>query len=103
VRDDAVHYPLVKRIVIDLYKRGRCSKPSDPVSIDLILDYLGDLHFELKSQPGNDLDAMALLEHIGEVSISLFESEATRTAPVAPYHPRQGQGRVRQVRPRAFS
>ncbi len=74
VRADAVHYPLVKKIVADLYKRGRCSKPSDPISIDAILDYLGQLHYELETEPGNDLDAIELVERIGEISVSLFSA-----------------------------
>lgn len=78
VRADAVHYPLIKRIVADLFKRGRCSKPSDPISIDAILDYLGQLHYELKHDPGNDLDAIVLVERIGEISVSLFGADTAR-------------------------
>ncbi len=78
VRADAVHYPLVKRIIADLYKRGRCSKASDPITINAILDYLGQLHYELKSDPGNDLDAIALVERIGEISVSLFGADASK-------------------------
>jgi hypothetical protein len=98
VREDAVHYALMKRVVAGLYKRGHCSKPSDPLTLDLILDYLGEMHYELNNQPGNDLDAMALLERIGEISIALFGSDQTRDEPTVPFQPRHGR---RHVTPRA--
>ncbi len=91
VRADAVHYPLVKRIVAGLYKQARCSKPSDPLAIEDVLDYLGPLHYELVAEGGNDLDALALVERIGEISVLLFHAHgaAAREVAEAPRTPGQ--------------
>lgn len=88
---DAVHYPLVKRVVADLYKRNRCSNPSDPVTIDTVLDYLGQLQYELSSRSGHDLDAVALIERIGEISVAIFRMEDADDEPAFESHGRYGQ------------
>ena len=75
VRADAVHHALMKDIVSNLYKRSRCSKPRDAISIESVLDYLGELHYELKQRNGQDFDTLRLVERIGEISVALFATD----------------------------
>jgi hypothetical protein len=100
VRADAVHYPLMKNIVCALYKRNGCSNPRDAISIESVLDYLGQLHYDLKQQNGHDLDALRLIDRIGEISVSLFRFEAPGPGPGRPGNtpPETRQGSLEAAR-----
>lgn len=69
---DAVHHALISRFVRDVYRAGRCSKGTDPVSLHAVLDCLGQLRYELCDGAAPDLDAVRLVERVGEISVALF-------------------------------
>jgi hypothetical protein len=96
VRADAVHYPLLKRVVAGVYKEAGCSKGSDTVELDHVLDCLGHLKYALRDEGGCDLDAVELIERIGEISVGLFRNGDSPEDPVAPEGPvHRGLGRNR--------
>jgi hypothetical protein len=74
VRADAIHYRLISKIVADLFRRGRCSKPADPITMEMVLDYLGELKHDLREHPDQDFDPIDLVERIGEASVCIFHA-----------------------------
>lgn len=78
---DAVHHDLISHFLRDVYRAGHCSKGTDHVSLHAVLDCLGQLRYELCDGDSPDLDAVRLVERIGEISVTLFTSVGTPDGP----------------------
>ena len=74
VREDAVHYTTMKRVISGIYKSNSCSKPTDPVDLYNILNFVGELHYELQQEISPDIEVLQLVNHIGEISVSMFST-----------------------------
>lgn len=71
VHSDAIHYALVKKILVEIYRGNHCSNPADQITMETVLDSLGILKHDLSEQ-AQDREAIDLIERIGEISIALF-------------------------------
>jgi len=75
VCEDAVHYSTMKRIITGIYKSNSCSKPTDLVNLYTILNFVGELHYELQQEISPDIEVLQLVNHIGEITVSMFSSD----------------------------
>jgi hypothetical protein len=72
VREDAVHYNVMKELLCRVYRLNRCTKPVDPIELGITLDCLGVLHHDMEQQTNPDYEAMQLVQRIGEFSVELL-------------------------------
>jgi hypothetical protein len=63
---DGVHRQVVHSMLQGIYRRNKCSSLDSNISIEHTFDALGELAWELKSAKHAELDALTLLEQIGE-------------------------------------
>ena len=89
---DAVHRPLVHNILQEIYQQNRCSSLDATINIDPTFDALGKLAWDLKSTENADVDALTLIEQIGEYLAEIFTlkpdnkepEERNRSSPTEP-------------------
>ncbi|MGH1542386.1 MAG: hypothetical protein ACRBHB_18315 [Arenicella sp.] len=55
----------MKKCLLAVYKRNRCNHLLSPIKPSVTLDALGEINYELKTQPEVDVKDVDLLEHIG--------------------------------------
>ena len=76
---DGVHRQMVHSMLQGIYQQNRCNSLDSRISVEPTFDALGDLAWNLKSAKHAELDALTLLEEIGEClkeSLSPNEEEA---------------------------
>ena len=78
---DGVHRPLVHNILQEIYQLNRCSSLDATISIDPTFDALGKLAWDLKSAENTDVDALALIEQIGEYLAELITLKPDKNEP----------------------
>lgn len=54
----------IKQAIIESYKRSQCNNLSNQISVDIVLDILGEIAYELRNNHLDDLFDMELLEEI---------------------------------------
>ena len=72
IREDVVHYAIMKHVICRIYKSNNCTKGTDEIQINYILDALGEYQYELQQQGSPDIEVLQLLNTIGETSIKIF-------------------------------
>ncbi|GJL81984.1 MAG: hypothetical protein DHS20C01_16180 [marine bacterium B5-7] len=83
VHPDALHYPIMKQMVVAMYRNNHCSNPTDTIRLEPLFDILGELKFEQQQIDEQDIDAIELLEHIGELTLDLFATSKSNPLPGA--------------------
>jgi hypothetical protein len=63
---DGVHRQMVHSMLQGIYRQNGCNSLDSRISVEHTFDALGDLAWNLKSAKHTELDALTLLEQIGE-------------------------------------
>jgi hypothetical protein len=71
---DGVHRPVVHSMLQNIYQRNKCTSLDSKILMSQTFDALGDLAWELKSAKHAELDALTLLEQIGECLAEFWSS-----------------------------
>ena len=71
---DGVHRQVVHSMLQGIYQRNKCLSLDSNILLGQTFDALGELAWELKSAKHAELDALTLLEQIGEYLAELWSS-----------------------------
>lgn len=75
--NDAIHYALVKKLIRSVYRANRCGHLNAEISANPTFDAIGKIRGELVRSADTDLDAIRLLDQIGDyVSRILASTDA---------------------------
>ncbi len=74
IAPDAVHYDLVKKIAIRIYRANRCFHINAPVRYEITFDSLGTIQGELIESKKTDIDQINLIHEIGMRAAEFFNS-----------------------------
>ncbi|MBT5030965.1 MAG: hypothetical protein HOM55_01580 [Proteobacteria bacterium] len=69
---DGIHRPVVHNMLQEIYHQNRCASLDATICVDPTFDALGKLAWDLKSAKYTDVDALALIEQIGDYLAELF-------------------------------
>ena len=69
---DGVHRQVVHSMLLGIYQRNKCISLDSNIMMGQTFDALGELAWELKSAKHAELDALTLLEQIGECLAELW-------------------------------
>lgn len=78
---DGVHRQVVHSMLQDIYRHNACTSLDSTITAEHTFDALGELAWKLKSAQHAELDALSLLEQIGECLAELLtpsENEPNR-------------------------
>ncbi len=80
VAPDAVHYDLVKKIALNVYRANRCFHINAPIDRQRTFDALGTIQGELLQSDRTDIDQMNLVHEIGIHCAEFFDSRSDSPA-----------------------
>jgi hypothetical protein len=75
VCSEAVHYDVMRELVHELYATNGCGSPEHPVSLSATLDALGRTRARTCSRRRVDIEAVALVERLGELAVLWLHEE----------------------------